>query len=138
MLQWLHNFLGKFENSCYSVWQWTYLIEVPQKAIVTLICLNKNVIMKHYCNVCVCLFCSLKRCYQETYISQKITLCIEIGSKICIYVEIYIPICTYLYKQECAIFYILFWLAKFLYFCVKIFFASSKNLHKIDKNHIST
>ena len=30
-------------------------------------------------------------------------------------------ICTYLYKQECAIFYILFWLAKFLYFCVKIF-----------------
>ena len=51
--------------------------------------------MKHYCNVCVCLFCSLKRCYQETYISQKITLCIEIGSKICIYVEIYIYVHTY-------------------------------------------
>ena len=91
----LQNFWTKFENSFYSVWQWTYLIEVPQKAIVTLICLNKNVIMKHYCNVCVCLFCSLKRCYQETYISQKITLCIEIGSKICIYVEIYIYVHTY-------------------------------------------
>ena len=51
--------------------------------------------MKHYYNVCVCLFCSLKRCYQETYISQKITLCIEIGSKICIYVEIYIYVHTY-------------------------------------------
>ena len=51
--------------------------------------------MKHYYNVCVCLFCSVKRCYQETYISQKITLCIEIGSKICIYVEIYIYVHTY-------------------------------------------
>lgn len=105
---------------------WTYLIEVPQKAIVTLICLNKNVIMKHYCYGCVCLFCSLKRCYHETYISQKITLCTYRDRKQDLHICRDLHICTYLYKQECAIFYILFWLAKFLYFCVKIFFASSK------------